>query len=109
LPNSQLSGTSSFDQGEWSVVFRRPIVSADSANRLSFRSGVAIPMAVFAWDGNNGETGTKGSISTWYYIYLDQKTPRTVYTAPVATIALTAGLGLLFVRRAQKRRDENGK
>jgi cytochrome c oxidase cbb3-type subunit 2 len=108
LAGGQLTGASAFDQGEWSVVFRRPVVSADSANRLNFRTGVPIPMAVFAWDGNNGETASKGSISTWYYIYLDQKTPRTVYTTPVATIALTAGLGLLFVRRAQKRRDENG-
>ncbi len=108
LAGGQLTGTSAFDQGQWSVVFRRPVVSADSANRLNFRTGVPIPMAVFAWDGNNGESATRGSISTWYYIYLDQKTPRTVYATPVATIALTAGLGLLFVRRAQKRRDEKG-
>jgi cytochrome c oxidase cbb3-type subunit 2 len=105
LGGGQLAARSSFDQGEWSVVFRRPLANADSANRLNFRSGVAIPMAIFAWDGNNGETGTKGSISTWYYIYLDQKTPATVYTAPAATIMLTAGLGLLFVRRAQKRKN----
>ncbi|MGH7459901.1 MAG: c-type cytochrome [Longimicrobiales bacterium] len=109
LQSGQLAARSAFDQGEWSVVFRRPLTSADSANRLVFRTGVAIPMAVFAWDGNNGESGTKGSISTWYYIYLDQKTPKTVYTAPVATIALTAGLGLLFVRRAQRRREDNSK
>jgi hypothetical protein len=63
-------------------------------------------MAVFAWDGNNGETGTRSSISTWYYIYLDQKTPKTVYATPIATIALTAALGMLFVRNAQKKKDE---
>jgi hypothetical protein len=68
---------------------------------------VAIPLAVFAWDGNNGEAGTKGSISTWYYIYLDQKTPSTVFATPIATIALTAGLGMLFVRRAQRRKNGN--
>jgi hypothetical protein len=85
---------------------RRPIVSSDSKSRLNFRAGVAIPMAVFAWDGNNGETGTKSSISTWYYVYLDQKTPKTVYATPIATIAITAALGLLFVRNAQKRKDE---
>jgi mono/diheme cytochrome c family protein len=105
LSGGQLAARSSFDQGEWSVVFRRPLVVTDSANRLNFRAGVAIPLAVFAWDGNNGESGTKGSISTWYYIYLDQKTPATVFTAPAATIVLTAGLGLLFVRRAQKRKN----
>lgn len=106
LAGGQLSATSAFDQGEWSVVFRRPLASSDSTHRLAFRTGATIPLAVFAWDGNNGESGKRGSISTWYYIYLDQKTPKTVYTAPVATIALTAGLGLLFVRRAQKRKDE---
>lgn len=105
--SSQLTGTATFDQGEWRLVLRRPLASADSVERLSFRPGVAIPMAVFAWDGNNGEGGTRGSISTWYYIYLDQKTPKTVYATPLATIVLTAGLGLLFVRNAQnKKKDE---
>ncbi len=106
LSGGQLTGAAQFDQGQWRVVFRRPLISSDSANRLSFRAGVAIPMAVFAWDGNNGESGKRGSISTWYYVYLDQKTPSTVYATPLATIALTAGLGLLFVRNAKKRKDE---
>jgi mono/diheme cytochrome c family protein len=102
----QLTGSAVFDQGEWRLVLRRPLVSSDSANRLNFRTGVAIPMALFAWDGNNGESGRRGSISTWYYIYLDTKTPKTVYATPLATIALTAGLGLLVVRNA--RRKKNG-
>ena len=106
LSGGQLTGSATFDQGEWSLVLRRPIVSSDSTGRLNFRSGVAIPMAVFAWDGNNGEGGTRGSISTWYYIYLDQKTPKTVYATPIATIAITGALGLLFVRNAKKRKDE---
>jgi len=109
FPSSQLTGTAAFDQGEWSLVLRRPLASADSVERLSFRPGIAIPMAVFAWDGNNGEGGTRGSISTWYYIYLDQKTPKTVYATPLATIALTAGLGLLFVRNAQKKKKDEEK
>jgi mono/diheme cytochrome c family protein len=100
----QLTGSSVFDQGEWRLVMRRPLVSSDSANRLTFRTGVAIPMALFAWDGNNGESGRRGSISTWYYIYLDTKTPKTVYATPLATIALTAGLGLLVVRNARRKK-----
>jgi mono/diheme cytochrome c family protein len=106
LSGGQLTGSASFDQGEWTLVMKRPIVASDSAGRLNFRPGVAIPMALFAWDGNNGEHGTKSSISTWYYIYLDQKTPKTVYATPIATIAITAALGLLFVRNAQKKKDE---
>jgi DMSO reductase family type II enzyme heme b subunit len=105
-PSGQLTGAAEFNQGQWRVMFKRPLASSDSTNRLSFRTGVAIPMAVFAWDGNNGESGRRGSISTWYYIYLDQKTPSTVYATPLATIALTAGLGLLFVRNAKKRRED---
>jgi mono/diheme cytochrome c family protein len=104
--SAQLTGAAQFDQGQWRVVFRRPLASNDSTNRLSFRAGVAIPMAVFAWDGNNGESGRRGSISTWYYIYLDQKTPSTVYATPLATIVVTAGLGMLLVRNARRRKDE---
>ena len=105
LSAGQLTGSAQFDKGQWRVVFKRPLASTDSANRLNFRAAVAIPMAVFAWDGNNGESGKRGSISTWYYIYLDQKTPNAVYATPLATIALTAGLGLLVVRNARRRKN----
>jgi mono/diheme cytochrome c family protein len=104
---SNVSANAVFDHGQWRLVLRRPLVLKDSTNRLQFRTGQAIPMGVFTWDGNNGETGTRSAVSTWYFVYLDQPTPKTVYTTPVVAALLTAGLGFLLVRRA-KREQQDG-
>jgi hypothetical protein len=63
-------------------------------------------MALFAWDGDNGEAGARGAISTWYFIYLDEPTSGTVYATPVVAMLLTAGLGVFAVGRAQRRERE---
>lgn len=92
-----------WDQGRWRVQFRRPLVAADSVNALTFPTGQAIPMAFFAWDGDNAETGTRGSLSTWYFVQLTEPTPPTLYATPFVAMLLTAGLGIFAVARAQRR------
>jgi DMSO reductase family type II enzyme heme b subunit len=92
-----------YDNGEWRVVLRRPLDAGEGRDRLTFEAGRAIPIAFFVWDGSNGEAGTRGAISTWYYIYLDQPTPTTVYVAPVIAVLLTGLLGVFTVSRAQRR------
>jgi len=106
--SQRLEARATFDQGEWRIVFRRPLTAADSARQLTFRTGQAIPVAFFAWDGSNGETGTRGAISTWYFLYLEEPTPPRVYATPVLATLLTAGLGLVAVVRAQRRARRGG-
>lgn len=101
-----LATEASFDQGQWRVVFRRPLAATDSANALAMSVGQPIPVAFFAWDGDNGEQATQGSLSTWYFIYLGEPTRKAVYTTPLIATLLTAGLGLFAVRRAQARERE---
>ncbi|HUF88693.1 MAG TPA: c-type cytochrome [Gemmatimonadota bacterium] len=91
------------DAGQWRLMLRRAIDGGEIEDRLSFEPGRAIPMALFAWDGSNGESGTQGSIGSWYFLYLDQPTARTVYVAPLIATLLTAALGVVVVRRAQRR------
>jgi len=105
--SQSLSWDATFDHGEWRLVLRRPLATADTVNQLQFRPGEPIPIALFAWDGSNSEEGTRGSIGTWYFIYLDQPTPGTLYATPIVAAVLTAGLGLVAVARAQ-RRERNG-
>jgi hypothetical protein len=82
------------------------LVAADTASALGFRPGVAIPIAFFAWDGSNGESGAQMAVSSWYSIYLEEPTPTTVYVSPVLAMLVTAGLGVLVVWRAQRREEE---
>jgi len=97
-----------YDQGEWRVVFTRSLATVDTSNQLQFRAGRAIPVAFFAWDGSNGETGPRMAVSSWYFLSLDTPTPPRVFVSPVLAMVVTLGLGWMVVRRAQRRVREPG-
>ena len=100
-----LSLHASHVDGQWQVMFTRSLVTEDESD-LDFVTGQAIPVAFFAWDGDNGESGTRGAVSSWYFLFLQDATPNTMYIAPALAMMLTAGLGILVVSRAQKREEE---
>ena len=102
LTGGAVTAEAEFDDGEWRLVLRRPLDAGDDEQRLSFVTGDAIPLAFRAWDGNNAESGTRGSISSWYYVHLAEPTPTSTYAYPVVAAVLAGLLGLLLVRRAQK-------
>lgn len=90
-----LGAESAYEEGQWRVVLRRSLVAADTSNAITFVGQQPIPMAVFAWDGDNGEEGARAAISTWYFIYLDEPTSGAVYVTPFVAMLLTAGLGVV--------------
>ena len=92
-----------YDHGQWRLALTRALATPDTANDLQFRTGRAIPVAFFGQDGSNGELGTRMAVSAWYFLALDQPTPPRVFFTPVVAIAVTLGLGLALVRRAQQR------
>lgn len=104
-----LGGQSAYDGGEWRVVLRRPLVAADTANAISLTTQQPIPIAFFAWDGDNGEEGARGAMSPWYFIYLDEPASATVYATPLVAMLVTAGLGVFAVGRAQRRERERAR
>jgi mono/diheme cytochrome c family protein len=101
-----MAAAAEYADGQWRLLVRRPLTGPEAEDRLQFGPGRAIPMAVFAWDGSNGESGKQGSISTWYFLYLDRPAARGVYVWPALATLLTAGLGLVLVARAQRRSRE---
>ena len=107
LPAAEQAVTASatFADGQWTLMLRRPITT-ESASDLDFTTGEAIPVAFFAWDGDNGESGTRAAISSWYFVFLEEPTSATVFIAPLAAFAITGSLGLLVVGRARKREQE---
>jgi DMSO reductase family type II enzyme heme b subunit len=100
---SPLTHAARFVDGEWQLQMTRALVPADTARAPVLVAGRAIPIAFFAADGSNGEDAVRGAVSGWYAIYLDVATPTRVYVAPGLTMLLTAGLGLMLVRQAQRR------
>jgi hypothetical protein len=83
-------------------VLRRSLAAQDTARRISFPTAEPIPVAFFAWDGTNNETGGRGSISSWYFVHLEQPATASVFVIPIVAALITAALGLLVVSRAQK-------
>jgi len=94
-----------YDHGQWRVVLTRALATADTAHELQVRNGRAIPVAFFAWDGSNGEYGTRMAVSSWYFLALDEPTPARVFISPVVAMALTLALGMLVVWRAQRPKE----
>lgn len=103
---TRVSAVSGWSQGEWRVLLRRSLATADTAGELQLRTGQAVPVAFQAWDGDNAEAGNRAAVSSWYFLALEEATPVTVFVAPVLAMILTAGLGLFVVARAQKRERE---
>jgi DMSO reductase family type II enzyme heme b subunit len=102
LPGA-VAGQARFDHGEWRLVFTRALATPDTANEVQLEAGRAIPVAFFAWDGSSGEHGSRMAVSTWYFLALDRPTPAGVFISPVLAMLVTLGLGLVVVRRAQRR------
>ena len=86
--------------GEWKVLFRRSLDSG-GAEDLVLPIGRAVPVAFQAWDGDNGESGSQGAISTWYFLHLEQPTPMSVYVVPPIALVFTLLFGLFLIRQAQ--------
>ena len=102
----EVTHAAQFSDGEWRLQLVRSLAPADTAAAPTFPVGRAIPIAFFASDGSNGEDDVRTAVSTWYALYLDVPTPPRVYATPIVAMALTAGLGALAVRNAQRRRRD---
>lgn len=59
-----------WSEGEWSVVFRRPLASED-AEDVALVPGGAVQLACAVWNGASGDRGARKSISIWQELILE--------------------------------------
>jgi mono/diheme cytochrome c family protein len=85
----EVTGVASYDQGEWSVVFKRPLRAASGA---AFSPGQFMPVAFSVWDGFSRERGNRRGLTVWYSLYVE---PEEVPSA-VGPMIRTAVIILLF-------------
>jgi len=97
-----VSDAGHFEDGRWTVVLKRALTTDDPANDLQFEPGRLVPVAFHAWDGGNGEAGLRMSLSSWYLVLLEVKTPPRVYAYTAGGIFLMAGLEVWLVRRRRR-------
>ena len=63
-----LTGVATYDQGEWSVIFTRPLRPTAGA---PFTPGEFMPIAFSVWDGFSRERGNRRALSVWYSLYVE--------------------------------------
>jgi cytochrome c oxidase cbb3-type subunit 2 len=85
----EVTGVASYDQGEWSVIFKRSLRPTSGAR---FTPGEFLPISFSVWDGFSRERGNRRGLSLWYSIYVE---PEEVPSA-VGPMIRTAGVILLF-------------
>ena len=78
-----LTGVASYDQGEWTVIFKRPLRPSAGA---PFTSAGFLPIAFSVWDGFSRDRGNKRGLTSWYSIYMEPE----VVPSPLGPMARTA-------------------
>jgi DMSO reductase family type II enzyme heme b subunit len=63
-----LTGVASYDQGEWSVIFKRPLRPATGA---PLAPGEFMPLALSVWDGFSRERGNRRGLTAWHSLYVE--------------------------------------
>ena len=63
-----LTGVASYDQGEWSVIFKRPLRPTSGA---PFTPGEFMPIAFSVWDGFSHERGNRRGLTVWHSVYVE--------------------------------------
>ena len=90
--SGDITGVASYDQGEWSVIFKRPL-RPDTGARLA--PGEFMPIAFSVWDGLARERGNKRGLTVWHSLYLEPD----VVPSAVGPMIRTA-LFILFIELA---------
>jgi hypothetical protein len=89
-----VTGVASYDQGEWSVVFKRPLRPTAGAR---FSPGEFMPIALSVWDGLSRERGNRRGLSVWYSLYLEPETVPSVVGPMIETAAIILVLELIVI------------
>ncbi|HKE82671.1 MAG TPA: c-type cytochrome [Vicinamibacterales bacterium] len=87
-----VTGVAGYDQGEWSVIFKRPLRPASGA---PFSPGEFMPIAFSVWDGFSRERGNRRGLTVWQSVYVEPE----VVPSAIWPMVRTA-LGILVVELA---------
>jgi mono/diheme cytochrome c family protein len=84
-----VTGVANYDQGEWSVIFKRP---RRATSGVPFLPSEFTPIAFSVWDGLSRERGNKRGLTVWYSLYMEPE----VVPSAVGPMVKTALIILLI-------------
>lgn len=94
----RVTATAVWADGRWSVVIRRPIASRDDG----WVASRVVPVAFHVWDGAHGETGLRLSLSSWYFLYLEEPSRPFDYLTVLVAVIGAAAIEVGIVRAMRK-------
>lgn len=103
LDGSEAAGKIVFKDGQYRLTIKRAL-AAKAEGRPTFTPGVFTPVAFQAWDGGAGESGAKMSLTSWYYLRLEEPQSKRRFVVPPVVAILTLAAMMLVVRAANRRR-----
>ena len=103
LDASAAAGNVVYKDGRYQLVIKRAL-TAKGDDRPSFAPGVFTPVAFQAWDGGEGESGARMSLTSWYYLRLEEPESNRRFVVPPVVAILTLAAMFLIVRAAHRRR-----
>jgi hypothetical protein len=106
---SDVTGAASYDQGEWSVMFKRPRKPDSGA---AFTPGEFLPVAFSVWDGFSRERGSRRALSLWYSVYVEPETVPSAFGPMIKTALIILAIEIVVIglvrRNASRARDDLG-
>jgi DMSO reductase family type II enzyme heme b subunit len=103
LQGGEATGKIVFADGQYRLVIKRPLV-VKGDGRPTLSPAVFTPVAFQAWDGGAGETGPKMSLTSWYYLRLEEPQSNRRFIIPPVVAILTLAAMILVVRTANRAR-----
>ena len=105
---TEVTGVANYDQGEWSVIFKRPLHPESAA---AFSPGEFMPAAFSVWDGFSRERGNRRGLTLWYSLYVEpENVPSAagpmIKTALFILIIELAVIGFVRWRQTHPGRDD---
>jgi DMSO reductase family type II enzyme heme b subunit len=102
----QAKGQAVYDAGQYRAVLRRPLRTADPTD-FAFPVQEFFPLALWAWDGSDGDDGPKAAVTSWYYVRLEAPSAGRQFVIPPLAALATVGLemGIAWWARRRERRD----
>ena len=104
----EIAGAATYDQGEWSVIFKRPLRPASGA---AFSQSQFLPIAFSVWDGSSRERGSRRGLSLWYSVYVEPEVVPSAAGPMITTALIILALELIvigWVRYGSRARAQQG-
>ena len=106
----ELTGVASYDKGEWSVIFKRPLRAASGA---PFAPGQFMPVAFSVWDGFSRERGNRRGLTVWYSLYVEPEVVASAVGPMIRTALVILAIELIVIgwvrwRYGSRAREELG-